>query len=257
MNHDQKIGLTVNNDNKGEVAGPKLNSHELEELGLDEDTIHVKLEFDHTSTIKYLCCQTLAALNIFAVLGLFCLPCCWFAMKSSAESRKAAVTNSQIVVKSGAYGCFCCCWGETTKSVALQKITDVSVSQDCCARMFDVKVLSVQTASSSDAAPEFQLVGLIEPDETRKLVLKTRDNDGFQGMNFGGASKQMTVQRGGNNNLNNPLLSNVSDTMLSQTFAVNQQQAQTLHEIKDVLVDVRDVLKALNTTMSQSAAGGA
>eukprot|EP00483_Globobulimina_turgida_P001761 UN01763 len=174
---NQKIALQLSSKN-GEI-GPKLNADDLVELGLDEDAMHVKLEFNHNKTISHHLCLTYLSMHVISVIMWLCYPCLRYAISTAARSRKAAVTERQLVLKQGAYGCCCCCWNEKTKSVSLEKITDLSVSQGCLERCFDIKSLSVENASSSAGAPEMILVGLIEPEATRKLVLRTRDNNGF------------------------------------------------------------------------------
>ena len=156
----------------------------------------------------------------------------------------------------GAYACCCCCWSESTKSLSLEKITDLSVSQGCIERCFDVKSLSVENASSSQGAPEMILVGLIDPEGTRKLVLRTRDLGGFAP---DGASSTNLYNKGGianvgGNNLNNPLLDDNAGggVYAKQNYEINMQQAQTLTEIKDLLVGVKQSLDTLNETMQKN-----
>ena len=156
----------------------------------------------------------------------------------------------------GAYGCCCLCWNEKTKSVSLEKITDLSVSQGCLERCFDIKSLSVENASSSAGAPEMILVGLIDPEGVRKLVLRTRDNNGFGGSNANNLGKSNTMI-GSNGNLNNPLLpdNNGGNNFGAQNYQINMQQAQTLTDIKDLLIGVKQSLDTLNQTMSKDGDG--
>eukprot|EP01083_Nonionella_stella_P038591 104961_1 len=239
---NQKIALAVSSGDgrAGEIIGPKFNINDLVELGLDEDAMHVKLEFDHGKTVSYLCCLTYLGSTFFSVILLLFCPCIYYGIYSSTHSRKAAVTERQLVLKQGAYGCFCCCWGEKTKSVSLEKITDLSISQGCLQRCYDVKSLSVENASSGGNIPEMVLIGLVDPEGIRKMVLRTRDNNGFGGAN--------NANRRGGNNLNNPLL---NDPYAAQTYQVNMKQAQELQDIKSLLIGVKQSIDTLNRTMSR------
>eukprot|EP01083_Nonionella_stella_P193724 715144_1 len=148
----QKIALAVSDSGRGgEIKGPRFNVDDLIELGLEDDATHIKLEFDHDKTIYYLCCLTYASMNVLSIIFIFFFPCFRYAISTSAHSRKAAVTERQLVLKQGMYGCCCCCWNEKTKSLSLEKITDLSISQGCVERCFDVKSLSVENASSGGA----------------------------------------------------------------------------------------------------------
>merc|ERR1719356_1594989 len=74
-------------------------------------------------------------------------PCIAYGMRKWAESRIAAVTDSQLVLKQGYFGCCCCCWNETTKSVPLDKITDLQVQQGCLQQCFGIKEIRVSSGS--------------------------------------------------------------------------------------------------------------
>eukprot|EP01084_Bolivina_argentea_P035584 65990_1 len=232
----QQIALQIAGGDGEANHGPKLTTEDLIELGLDEDATHVALEFDHAATVSYALCLTYASVHVLAPLFCLCYPCLRYAVSTSAESRKGAVTERQLVLKQGAYGCCCCCWNEMTKSVSLEKITDLSISQGCLQRCFNIKSLSVENASSSAGAPEMILNGLIDPEGTRKLVLRTRDNNGFGGRQANRNVPKDTAHGGrgyrnnNNNNYNNPLLVNNvgANNFAKQNYDVNVQQAEAL-----------------------------
>merc|ERR1712187_802867 len=92
-----------------------------------------------------------------------------------SESRVAAVTDKQLVLKQGSYGCCCCLWNQSTKSVPLDKITDLQVQQGCIQKQFDIQEIHVETASSTSEMPEMRLIGLNNPMEIRTKILKVRD----------------------------------------------------------------------------------
>lgn len=57
------------------------------------------------------------------------LLCCAQAL-ANYNSRRLTLTKEAIIYKSGFFSCCCCCWSETTKTVPLEKIQDVELSQN-------------------------------------------------------------------------------------------------------------------------------
>ena len=154
------------------------------------------------------------------------------------------MTDRQLVLKSGSYGCCgCCCWNEMTKSVPLEKITDLSIKQGCLQRCYNLKELCVETASASAAAPEMVLVGVIDPESVRKMVLRTRDNNGING-----SDGRVNIVAAYNPNIGGG--GGIADnSSTQQLISVSVQQQQTLSEIKNLLVDVASGINNLNKTM--------
>merc|ERR1719361_198519 len=235
----QKVPLSVSTFNEGE----KLIDTELENLGLDVDTEHMKIVFDNDKTVSYGMCAILVTSLATFVLWPFVLilyPCIQFNCRKSAESRVAAVTGKQLVLQQGYYTCCCCCWNQATKSVPLEKITDLQLQQGCIQRCFDIHEIQVQTASNtSESGPEMRLIGLTEPMLTRSKILKVRD--GVSGSNIvpvGDASGP------------NPLLP-AEPVSTKELQAVMSSQNDTMLEIKDVLQDMRTALVSMNEKMEK------
>lgn len=207
---------------------------ELKELGLQAHTNHIKVEFDNERSIRYGICKsflTSLATIYFWIVWPFFYCCIAYAVRTSMESRKAAVTDKQIVYKWGYYGCFCCCWNEKIKTVPLDKITDLQIQQGCVQRCFDIKEIRVETASANQQEPEMSLVGIKQTDEIRSMVLQMRDD----------------IQSNGAANINNKamssLIQNKSYGTDPQLIDINTKQQETLVEIRDLLVDVRKELR--------------
>eukprot|EP01084_Bolivina_argentea_P198506 339896_1 len=125
----QKINLQVGQSTTF-GGGEKLIPDDLRELGLDEHADHMRIEFDNEKTSKYCLCKgfiwSLTTVYLFPFYILM-IPCIMYNIKKWTQSRLAAVTDKQLVLKQGYYGCCCCCWNEKTKSVPLDKITDLQI----------------------------------------------------------------------------------------------------------------------------------
>ena len=141
-------------------AGERFTENELQLLGLSADEPYTRMEFDNSATVSYWLCQSfcVACGGCWWPLWIFFCPCLYCAIQGQAESRLGAVTGKQIVYKQMVYSCCCCCENVTTKTVPLSKVTDLSIHQGCIQKMFDIKQISVETASSP--APEIILVKL-------------------------------------------------------------------------------------------------
>eukprot|EP00486_Rosalina_sp_Unknown_P001288 CAMPEP_0201566824 /NCGR_PEP_ID=MMETSP0190_2-20130828/6912_1 /ASSEMBLY_ACC=CAM_ASM_000263 /TAXON_ID=37353 /ORGANISM="Rosalina sp." /LENGTH=263 /DNA_ID=CAMNT_0047986063 /DNA_START=18 /DNA_END=809 /DNA_ORIENTATION=- len=243
-NMAQKLPLQVEYDTFAD--GEKLLVGDLQELGLEEDTNHMKIEFDNDKSAKYCFCRVfLIMLSTVYGLPVFLLtfPCIWYNTKVWAKSRLAAVTDNKLVMKEGYYGCCCCCYNEKTKSVPLDKITDLKLEQGCIQKCYNIQGIAVETASSMEGKPEMGLVGLYKPRAVRSMILKVRDNHGFGTLN------------GGKNNGTpgaNPLLpqSPMAVMETKQLEDLVTQQHQTMIEIKDVLEDMKTALVSMDQKMS-------
>ena len=109
----QKINLEIAETQFS--GGEKLLTDEMQQLGLEENTHHMRIEFDNQQTSKYCLCKiftiTLSTLYLWVFFPFFA-PCIWYGIKKWAESRLAAVTDKQLVLKQGYYSCCCMCWNE-------------------------------------------------------------------------------------------------------------------------------------------------
>merc|ERR1719330_2356 len=235
----QQISLNVNN---GETfkGGEKLLANDLSILGLDESIDHMKITFENDKSVSYsLCVGFIVSLasTIFWPFFLIGFPCIRWGTRKWAESRISAVTDSQLVIHQGAFGMGCCCWNESTKSVPLDKITDLQIQQGCIQKCFGIKEIRVETASATAEVPEMRLIGLHNPLETRAKILNVRDRHSQQG--------QYQPVGGGYN----PLLPQQSST--DELKKVISSQHDTMIEIKDVLSDMRTALVQMNDKMDK------
>jgi len=241
----QKISLKVATFESGE----KLIANDLVDLGLDGDVDHMKITFDNEKTLGYALCGGWffsAVTVVFFPFWLIFFGCFRYCIKTWAESRTAAVTERQLVLKQGYFGCCCCCWNETTKSVPLDKITDLQVQQGCVQRCFDVREIRVETASATSEMPEMRLIGLNNPLEIRTKILKVRD---------GNSNVCSHYQSGtaGDDASYNPLLPQPQGASTEQLQAIIASQSETMIQIKDVLQDMRSALQSMDSKMSKES----
>eukprot|EP01084_Bolivina_argentea_P291541 501074_1 len=241
-NMSQKLPLQVEAQYETFAEGEKLLVTDLEELGLEQDTNHMKIEFDNERSAKYCFCKVFitCATTVYGIpIFLLTFPFIWYNTKVWANSRLSAVTDNKLVLKEGYYGCCCCCWNEKTKSVPLDKITDLRLEQGCIQKCYDIQGVVVETASSSKEKPEMTLLGLYKPRAVRSMILKVRDNHGLSGID------------GGTSGGYNPLLPAVSNTGMNTKplEELMTKQSETMIEIKDVLQDMKTALVSMNQKM--------
>merc|ERR1712087_137468 len=237
MGMAQKVSLKVATFENGE----KLIANDLVDLGLDGDVDHMKITFDNQKTLGYALCGGWifsAVTVVFFPFWLILYPCIAYGMRKWAESRIAAVTDSQLVLKQGYFGCCCCCWNESTKSVPLDKITDLQVQQGCIQNCFNIKEIRVETASATEGMPEMRLIGLNDPLEIRSKILDVRDHQK--------KGKGDYYQATDNGSSYNPLLPSSNEEALQKVVA---SQHETMIQIKDVLQDMRTALVSMNDKM--------
>ena len=89
---DQKISLQIGTEKTGAgEIGPKYTVEELIDLGLDEDAMHVKLEFNHEKTISHGLCLTYLSMHIISIIMVIFYPCLRYAISTAAHSRKVKI----------------------------------------------------------------------------------------------------------------------------------------------------------------------
>lgn len=227
-------------------GGEKLLANDLQELGLDENSDHMKITFDNEKSISYsMCAGFIVSLSSMVLWPFFILfyPCISYGVRKWAYSRIAAVTDRQLVLKQGYYGCCCLFWNESTKSVPLDKITDLQVQQGCIQRCFDIREIRVETASATNEMPELRLIGLRNALETRTKILKVRDNQNING-NISA------------NNSYNPLIQpQQQQQSTEQLQSIIANQHETMIQIKDVLQEMRTALVSMDNKMQQKSDG--
>mmetsp|Transcript_58527 Transcript_58527/g.186513 ORF Transcript_58527/g.186513 Transcript_58527/m.186513 type:complete len:219 (-) Transcript_58527:840-1496(-) len=72
-----------------------------------------------------------------------------YGIKAAYDSYDLRLTDRNLIWSSGYYGCCCCCWNESERIVPLEKITDVTYSQNWLQKLFGVDSLAVRTASGA------------------------------------------------------------------------------------------------------------
>jgi membrane protein YdbS with pleckstrin-like domain len=91
----------------------------------------------------------------------------WYAKKRSLELDYRLLPG-RLLVSDGVFT-------KVRKTIPLDKVTDIGLVQGIVDRWFGLWRVSVQTASSGQAAPEAVLVGLHDPKEFRRGVLAQRE----------------------------------------------------------------------------------
>jgi putative membrane protein len=91
----------------------------------------------------------------------------WYAKKRSLELDYRLLPG-RLLVSDGVFT-------KVRKTIPLDKVTDIGLTQNIVERWFSLWRVSVQTASSGQAAPEAVLVGLADPTEFRRGVLAQRE----------------------------------------------------------------------------------
>ena len=161
--------------------------------------------------------------------------CIYYGYKKWAQSRIAAVTDTQLIKSEGYYSLCCICWNSKIKSVPLNKITDLNLEQGCLQRINDIQELKIQTASSggkdNENKPEMQLIGLINPMKQRKKVIQLRD------------AANNNSQYKNNVDKINPITSN------PEIANGVQLQNDEMNEIRDLLVDMRSAIVSMESKM--------
>jgi len=168
----------------------------------------------------YMCGLFLNFIFITCVFGIVTFPL-WIIFGRSISRRylntvKITLTKRSILIQSG--GILCNCFARKEKTILLDRVQDVTLSQGCLQKCYNVEQLSIETAGQAgpDKGPELQFSGIKNCRRFRNLILAQRhqyvENAG-PGDGFG---KSYTP----------PGL----DGMISGS------------EIKDVLVDIKGVL---------------
>lgn len=115
---------------------------------------------------------------IVTVIGIpflpfwLCFGCCL--CRQYFESVKITITKRSLVCESG--GVCCHCVPHSVKTILLDRIQDVSISQNCLERCFGVQRLTVETAGQQgpNGGPELSFTGISNTKEFRDAVLSQR-----------------------------------------------------------------------------------
>lgn len=92
----------------------------------------------------------------------------WLADKM-LKAMSATLTERKLIVKKGV-------WFKVEKSIPLEKITDVAMSQGPIMSYFGLQQLSFETAGQSGAGALVSLIGIIDAAEFREAILTQKDN---------------------------------------------------------------------------------
>eukprot|EP01084_Bolivina_argentea_P174858 302862_1 len=220
--------LNVTGEGVSAFESNKFDMEEMKVLGIEEDDPYYRIDFNDSKTVSYLTCFSfLISLSTFVLWPLWLMfSCCiYWGIKKRVSSRRAALTNTHLIFHEGSFGLGCIFWNEATKSVPLEKITDLSVKQGCVNACFDIKDITVDTASVTQEANELHLIGIKQPEGLRKKVLRIRDRNSAY---MYGAQIPLKIQR---DNESNPLIDGNNNKDITQ-------MNQTLFEIKDLLIEM-------------------
>jgi len=106
--------------------------------------------------------------------------CCYSAIKKSVASRKLTLGERSLFYAQSTYlccgPCQCLC-SSSEKQVPLDKLQDMSLSQNMCSRWLGLWTMSFETAGQSGphAGPELQYTGLKNPRDFKQVVLEKRN----------------------------------------------------------------------------------
>lgn len=84
------------------------------------------------------------------------------------DAMSAELLSRKLVVKRGI-------WFKVEKSIPLEKITDVGMTQGPLMRFFGLHRLDFETAGQSGAGALVSMIGIIEPSQFREQILSQKD----------------------------------------------------------------------------------
>ena len=162
---------------------PNANPNIEIELARGEEVIAVA-EFDANSIIRYHYFG-LIPLSIFIVtipLALLIALGYRIWLKRVVASWSAVLTNRSLHVRKGI-------WNKTEKTIPLEKITDLSSIEGLVMRWSGIKRLGIETAGQSGPGALVSLLGVVDSDAFRGLVLDQRDRSNQPGSVEGDTTK--------------------------------------------------------------------
>lgn len=179
----------------------------------------------------------------FGVIGIVFVPCVavpvllgvlaavWFAMLALAQkyvaSMRCLLTTRSVRAGGGVFF-------KWERSIPLDKITDVVMAQGPLARMFEVEFLGVETAGGGQGPGQsstIPLFGVVNPKEFRRAVLEQRDR------------VVGSAERGH------------SPAAHAPTPAAGPAPVASGDNVRDVLIEIRDELRALRAENAQRERG--
>ncbi|KAJ3332731.1 hypothetical protein HDU76_013278 [Blyttiomyces sp. JEL0837] len=121
----------------------------------------VKIDFDYANGVKYI-----GWIN--CGISAFYSPCIPYWASKYVRSQECTVDDQRVHYKKG--------WiNKSDKLIPLDRVQDINIGRGCCARMFNVATIEIQTAGSGSAAPEAVLIAPKDAEEVRKIIMEKRD----------------------------------------------------------------------------------
>ncbi|NVK56566.1 MAG: PH domain-containing protein [Alteromonadaceae bacterium] len=121
---------------------------------------------------------SLLIISSFTVVGIplliISIPVFLFFSGKVLAAMSATLTERKLVVKRGI-------WFTEEKSIPLDKITDVSMSQGPLMKLFGLRRLAFETAGQSSQGALVSLVGIIDAADFREAILDQKENVASRG----------------------------------------------------------------------------
>ncbi|MGQ8366756.1 PH domain-containing protein [Glaciecola sp. 1036] len=112
----------------------------------------------------------ISSITLFGIpLLIISIPLVLFFCSRSLKAMSATLLERKLVVKRGIFF-------KVEKSIPLEKITDVAMSQGPIMRIFDLYALSFETAGQSGPGALVSLTGINGAAEFREAILQQKDN---------------------------------------------------------------------------------
>merc|ERR1712054_713829 len=138
--------------------------------------------FDVAAAAKYKCAAVscLLCTTVGGIPFIPCVACCYPAIKKSVASQRLTLGEHSLFYSSNTY---CCCGpcsvncNTSEQQVPLDKLQDLRLQQNWCARLCGIWQMSMETAgqAGNQAGPELAFVGLNDPRQFKQEVLARRN----------------------------------------------------------------------------------
>lgn len=116
---------------------------------------------------------SLLLVSTFTVIGIplliISIPVFFFCAGKVLASISATLTERKLIVKRGVFN-------KEEKTIPLDKITDVSLIQGPIMRIFNIHKLSFETAGQSGTGALVSLLGVVDAENFRELILDQKEN---------------------------------------------------------------------------------
>ncbi|MFY8275312.1 PH domain-containing protein [Pseudoalteromonas sp. SSDWG2] len=115
-------------------------------------------------TWLFVCCVTLFGIVLLPVVGVVV----WVVSGKMLDAMSATLSEKKLVVKRGILV-------KVEKSIPLDKITDVALTQGPIMRLFNLQRLSFETAGQSGTGALVSLLGVIDAQQFREQILTQKE----------------------------------------------------------------------------------